>query len=160
VINDHDKYWVKNPDPTVYLGFSANGGYKNFGFGFTTRAHIGNYMYNAVKAGQGIYQQIFTGQGYLNNAPTDLLATNFNARQTWSDYYLENASFFKMDNIYVNYNFGKVLKNKATLRMSLNLNNAFTITKYTGLDPEINGGIDGTIFPRPRTIALGLNLDF
>jgi TonB-linked SusC/RagA family outer membrane protein len=160
VINSLDKYWVKNPDPTVYLGFSANGGYKNFGFGFTTRAHIGNYMYNAVKSGQGIYQQIFTGQGNLNNAPTDVLATNFNSRQTWSDYYLENASFFRMDNIYVNYNFGKVLKDKATLRVSLNLNNAFTITKYTGLDPEINGGIDGTIFPRPRTIALGLNLDF
>jgi iron complex outermembrane receptor protein len=160
VINDYDKYWVKNPDPTVYLGFSANGGYKNFGFGFTTRAHLGNYMYNAVKANSGIYQNIFTGQGYLNNGHTDVLATNFNSRQTWSDYYLENASFFRMDNVYVNYNFGKVLHKKANLKASLNLQNAFVITKYTGLDPEINGGIDNTIFPRPRTIALGLNLDF
>jgi TonB-dependent starch-binding outer membrane protein SusC len=90
-----------------------------------------------------------------------LLTTGFNQRQTWSDYYLENASFLRADNIYVGYNFGSAFKGVIkNCRVNFNIQNAFVITQYSGLDPEILGGIDNTIYPRPRTFALGVNLDF
>ena len=117
-------------------------------------------MYNNVEAGSAIWQNISTGQNYLGNAQSDILVSKFNSRQTWSDYYLQNASFVKMDNIYVNYNFGKAGRYITGLRASFNVQNAFVITKYDGLDPEVFGGIDGTIYPRPRIFALGLSADF
>ncbi len=160
IINEKDKYRVKNPEPTVYMGFSASATYKKFGAGFSMRSHIGNYMYNNVKAGSAIWQNISTGNNFLNNAQRDILVSGFNARQTWSDYYLQNASFVRMDNLYVNYHFGKVYRDKVDMKLSFNVQNVFVITKYDGLDPEVNGGIDGTIYPRPRMFALGVNLDF
>jgi iron complex outermembrane receptor protein len=160
IINDFDKNWVKNPDPTVFMGFSANATYRKFGAGFVMRAQYGNYMYNAVRANSAIRQNVLTGQGYLNNGHSNILETGFANRQTWTDYYLENASFLRMDNIYLNYNVGKIMKGRADLRVNVNCQNVFVVTKYSGLDPEINGGIDNTIFPRPRIFALGLNLDF
>lgn len=160
VINDLDKYYGKSPEPKMYAGFSANSTFGKFGAGFTARGSYGNYVYNNVNAGSAIYQNVSSGNNYLNNTTTDILSTNFNARQTWSDYYLENASFIRMDNAYVNYNVGRVIRGMASLRLSLNVQNVFVITKYTGLDPEVNGGIGGTIYPRPRMYALGANLDF
>jgi len=77
-----------------------------------------------------------------------------------SDYYIQNASFLRMDNINIGYEFGKVLKGKASLRANANVQNVFTITKYKGADPEIGGGIDNNFYPRPRTFVFGLNLDF
>ena len=142
------------------MGFSAAASYKRFGAGFVLRTHLGNYMYNNVKAGSGILQNVLTGQNYLNNAHSDILQSGFNSRRTWSDYYLENASFLRMDNLYFNYDFGRVFAGKANLRVSANVQNVFVITKYDGLDPEQNGGIDGNVYPRPRIFALGLNLDF
>jgi TonB-linked SusC/RagA family outer membrane protein len=159
VINEKDKYHVKNPEPKLFMGFSANAGYKNFGAGFSMRAHIGNYMYNNVKAGSAIWENVSTGQNYLSNAQSDILVSGFNKRQTWSDYYLQDASFLRMDNAYVNYDFGKVFRN-TSLKLSFNIQNVFVVTKYDGLDPEISGGIDGSIYPRPRMYALGVNLDF
>jgi TonB-dependent starch-binding outer membrane protein SusC len=159
-IDDLDKYRNKNPEPKVFMGFSANSTYKKLGAGFSMRGSYGNYMYNNVKAGMGVGQQVIIGQPYLSNASSELLNSNFSARQTWSDYYLENASFLRMDNAYVNYNVGKVWNNKANMRVSFNVQNVFVITKYTGLDPEQSGGIDGTVYPRPRVFALGVNLDF
>lgn len=160
IINDFDKNWVKNPDPTVFMGFTASASYKKWNAGFVLRANTGNYMYNAVRANSGILQNVFTGQNYLNNGHTNVLTTGFANRQTWTDYYLENASFLRMDNFYLNYHVGAIMKGKADLRVNANIQNVFVITKYSGLDPEINGGIDNTIFPRPRIYALGFNLDF
>jgi len=160
VINERDKYRVKNPESNVFMGFFANATYKKFGAGFSMRSNLGNYMYNNVKAGSGIWQNISTGAGFLNNAHADILVSGFNARQTWSDYYLQNASFLKMDNLYFNYNFGKVTRHEVALRLSFNIQNVFVITDYDGMDPEVNGGIDGNIYPRPRMYALGINLDF
>jgi iron complex outermembrane receptor protein len=160
IINQNDKYRTKNPDPRIFMGFTANATYKKLSAGFVMRANLQNYMYNAVKANSGILANVSTGQGYLNNAHRDVLYTNFIQRQTWSDYYLENASFVRMDNAFLNYNFGKIINGKANLRISANVQNVFVITNYTGLDPELSGGIDNTIYPRPRTYALGVNLDF
>ncbi len=159
VINDFDKYWVKNPEPKVFMGLSLNTSYKKFSAGFVMRASLGNYMYNAIKANSGIIQNVITGQNYLSNAHVDILETDFHNRQTWSDYYLENASFLRMDNAYINYNVGSIMKGRANLRVNLSCQNVFVITKYSGLDPEINGGIDNTIYPRPRMYAIGLNVD-
>ncbi len=160
IINDFDKYWIKNPESTVFMGFSSNASYRNFSAGFTMRASFGNYVYNNVQAEAAILRDLLTGQNYLSNTHASILHSEFNARQTWTDYHLQNASFLRMDNIYLNYNVGKVFNNKANLKVSLNCQNVFVITEYNGLDPEVNGGIDGNVFPRPRVYALGLNLDF
>lgn len=159
-IDDLDKYWVHNPEPRVYMGFSANATYKKFNAGFSMRASIDNYVYNNVKAGSGVLTNVLTGQNYLNNAHKDVLASGFKNRQTWSDYYLENASFLRMDNAFFTYDVGKVWKGKASLKVNVNVQNVFVLTKYDGLDPEHSGGIDGTVYPRPRMYALGLNLNF
>ena len=159
-IDDLDKYWVHNPEPKVYMGFSANASYKKFGGGFTMRASIDNYMFNNVKAGSGIIVNVLTGQNYLNNAHSDVLASEFRNRQTWSDYYLENASFLRMDNLYFNYNVGSVNKRWTNLRLNFSIQNVFVVTKYDGLDPELSGGIDGTVYPRPTMYSFGVNLDF
>jgi iron complex outermembrane receptor protein len=101
--------------------------------------------------------------GYINNGSRDVLVSGFSgngANYYLSDYYIQNASFFRMDNINLGYNLGKVFKDRANMRLSANVQNAFVITKYTGLDPEINGGIDNNFYPRPRTFVLGVNLDF
>lgn len=158
-IDDLDKYWSKNPNSDLFMGFSANATYKKLGAGFSMRANFNNYVYNNLKVGSAIWQNVSSGQNYLNNALSEIQVSGFNNRQSWSDYYLENASFLRMDNAYVNYNVGKVARN-ANLRVSFNVQNVFVITKYDGLDPEVNGGIDGSIYPRPRMYALGLNLDF
>jgi iron complex outermembrane receptor protein len=160
-IDDLDKYWVHNPDPKIFMGFSANASYKKFGAGFSMRASLDNYMYNNVEAGSGILTNVLTGQNYLNNAQRNILASGFKNRQTWSDYYLQNASFLRMDNVYVNYDFGSITrKGRATLKANLTVSNVFVVTKYDGLDPEVSGGIDGTIYPRPRVYAIGFNLSF
>jgi iron complex outermembrane receptor protein len=160
VINQNDKVRSKNPFPKTYMGFSANANYKKFGAGFTMRANFGNYIYNNVEAGSAVWQNISSGQNYLSNAHSDILVSGFNNRQTWSDYYLQNGSFARMDNLYVSYNFGKAGHYITGLRMSFNVQNVFVITDYKGLDPEIFSGIDGSIYPRPRMLAIGLNCDF
>lgn len=160
IINDLDKYWSKNPEPKVFAGFSANATINRFSTGFTLRGSYGNYVYNNLNAGNAIYEGVSTGNNFLNNTTPEILYSGFAKRQTWSDYWLENASFLRMDNAYVNYNVGRVARGKATLRLNMNVQNVFVITKYSGLDPEVNGGIGGSIYPRPRMFALGANLDF
>jgi iron complex outermembrane receptor protein len=159
-INAQDKYWMKNPESKAYFGFTTNATYKKLSAGFVLRGSIGNYMYNAVQSGQGILDQIFTNQGELNNGNRNVLVTGFKTRQTWSDYYLQNASFVRMDNCYLTYSVGKIFKGAANLRINGSVQNVFVITKYDGLDPEIAGGIDGSIYPRPRMYALGFHVEF
>jgi iron complex outermembrane receptor protein len=99
----------------------------------------------------------------LNNAYGDLLNTNFSGTKNGdelSDYFVQNASFLKMDNINIGYDLGNVFRGRSNLRLNAGCQNVFTITKYKGLDPEIAGGIDGQFYPRPRTFVLGVNLDF
>ena len=117
-------------------------------------------MYNNFNANSGTYQN-FGFPNYLGNVSRDVLTTNFTVPRLWSDYYIENASFVRMDNINLGYNFGKICRNKnTTLQVSANVQNVFVITKYTGLDPEIPTGIDNNFYPRPRTYSLGFKLDF
>ncbi len=162
IVNTDDKYRYKTADPEAFFGFSTNVQVKKFNAGFVMRANVGNYIYNRVNAALGIRSGVF-GNSYLNNAYADLLNTNFSGTKNGdelSDYFVQNASFLKMDNINIGYDLGNVFRGKANLRLNAGCQNVFTITKYKGLDPEIAGGIDGQFYPRPRTFVLGVNLDF
>lgn len=163
VINEKDLYQYKGIDPKAFFGFSTNLTYKKWNAGLVMRANVGNYLYNNVASGTGTLRNILNPIGYINNGSVDYLNTGFSGDGTnyyLSDYYVQNASFLRMDNFNIGYNAGRIMQNKANLRVSLNVQNVFVITKYKGLDPEINGGIDNNFYPRPRTIALGFNLDF
>lgn len=152
-----DKYIYKSPSPEYIIGFNFRYSYKNFDLSASTRANIGNYVYNGVAASASYdqMQQI----GYWKNFTTQLSDTKFVKRQFTSDYFVENASFFKIDYISAGYNFGNLL-NTFDLRLNLSVQNVLTVTKYTGMDPEVDGGIDNSFYPRPRTILLGLNFTF
>lgn len=162
-ISDKDLYRYKDADADVYLGFTSNFTFKKWNGGFVLRSNVNNYVYNNVASSTGTYRNIFNPLNYLNNGSRDILNTNFSGsgdRYFLSDYYVQNASFLRMDNVNLGYNFGKVFNQRANLRLNLNAQNVFVITKYDGVDPEINGGIDNNFYPRPRTFSMGLNLDF
>jgi TonB-linked SusC/RagA family outer membrane protein len=162
-ITDKDLYRFKGPDAQVYLGFNSNVNYKKWNAGFVMRASLGNYIYNNVASSTGTLRNIFNPLNFLNNGSTDVLETNFSGSGTkyfLSDYYVQNGSFLKLDNLNVGYEVGKVFHNTSNLRLNASAQNVFTITKYNGIDPEIGGGIDNNFYPRPRTFVLGLNLDF
>jgi len=156
--NESDKYRYKNPQPKYYMGFNSQFGYKKWSLSFASRASFDNYMYNNFNSNSGTYQN-FGFPNYLGNVAKDVLTTGFTVPRLWSDYYIENASFFKMDNINLGFNVGRISKN-TSLRVSATVQNVFVITNYSGLDPEIPSGIDNNFYPRPRTYSLGFNLDF
>ncbi|GAA4466230.1 TonB-dependent receptor [Nibrella saemangeumensis] len=159
-ITPDDRYRYKFPAPLVFLGLSSQLTYRDFNVGFTMRGNFGNYVYNNVLSSRTSYANFTSSQGFLANVVPGIYNTAFANPQYFSDYYLENASFVRMDNINLGYNVGRIINNRANLRLTGNIQNAFVITKYTGLDPEVAGGIDNNIYPRPRIFALGLNLDF
>jgi len=163
VINERDLYQYKGIDPQMFFGLSSSVTHKKWNAGIVMRANIGNYLYNNVASSSGTLRNILNPIGYINNGSRDYLNTGFSGNGSnyyLSDYYVQNASFLRIDNINLGYNVGNVFKNKATLRINATVQNVLTITKYTGLDPEMNGGIDNNFYPRPRTIVLGINLDF
>jgi TonB-linked SusC/RagA family outer membrane protein len=163
IINENDKYLGKAPDPNLFFGFSSNFTYKKWNAGFVLRANFNNYVYNNVYSNMGKLTQILDAYT-IHNGSVNYLDTQFKGAtdiQGFSDYYLENASFLRMDNASIGYNVGAIGNNgRTSLRLSLNAQNVFVITKYKGLDPEVNGGIDNNLYPRPRVISLGANLNF
>ena len=160
VINTADQYVGKSPLPKYILGFTSNFQYEKFNFGFVARANIGNYAYNANAASKGDYTWMLGTFLVPVNAPSNLLQTQFKTLQTYSDYYIQNASFLKIDNINAGYNFGKIFNNQVDLVVSVVVQNAFVFTKYTGVDPEVAGGIDSDLYPRSRIYNLALKLQF
>ncbi|MBC6989099.1 MULTISPECIES: SusC/RagA family TonB-linked outer membrane protein [Hymenobacter] len=161
VINTNDRYLYKQSAPKVILGFSSNASYDRLSLAFTLRSNLDNYVYNNVNSQNGNYQGILGSSNFLSNVTRDANHTQFTnttqARYS-SDYYIQNGSFLRMENVTLGYNVGKVFNDKGTLRLTAAVQNAFLITKYTGLDPEIFNGIDNNIYPRPRTFTFGLNL--
>lgn len=164
IINNADRYQYKQVDPNYYMGLTNNINYKKWSLAFVMRASIGNYVYNAAKASIASQSSALnTSNKFLSNVSTEVLSSNFiggSERFKLSDYWIENASFLKMDNINVGYNVGKIFRSKADLRINANMQNVFTITKYSGLDPEIYGGADYNMYKRPRVFSVGLNLIF
>ncbi|MBE9575940.1 SusC/RagA family TonB-linked outer membrane protein [Flavobacterium proteolyticum] len=161
IITGADRYIYKNPDPDLLLGFSTTFKYKNLDLGFNLRASVGNRILNTIKSTGSYYSQLENGQ--LQNVSTNVLYTNFqiqNGENVLSDMFIENGSFLRMDYATVGYTFPKWLDGKASVRLFTGVQNPFIITKYSGLDPEINGGIDATIYPRQKQILFGANVKF
>lgn len=152
-----DKYIYHNPVPDMLIGFSARFNYKNFDASASARASIGNYVYNQVAAGSSFDQMYQIG--YFRNNPKYLDNTNFIKRQFTSDYFVENASFLKLDNVSAGYTMENIY-DKLSARFSLTVQNLITVTKYTGIDPEVSGGVDNNFYPRPRTIMFGVSLTY
>ena len=163
IINTKDKYLKGNPQADFTFGFQSSIDYKNFDLAFNLRASLGNYVYNNVNSGLAQYD-LLQDNAVLGNVPTSVLNTNFNSTSDVinSDIYLENGSFLRMDNITLGYTFDKPIKKFASnsIRLWAGMQNVFTITNYSGLDPEVFNGIDNTIYPRPRTFLLGANIKF
>ncbi len=160
IINQNDLYRYKSPFPKFIFGFSTQFTYNRWSLNTVLRANIGNYMYNALATG-AVKANILNSLGYLANTLTDVLHSRFNNfGLQYSDYYVQNASFLKMDNIGLSYDAGFLFNSLLRLRINANCQNVFTITKYKGIDPEIYGGIDNALYPRPRIFVLGLNLQF
>jgi TonB-dependent starch-binding outer membrane protein SusC len=158
--NELNKYYMKSPDPDCLIGITSKLNYKNFDLSFSGRASIGNYVYNNNASNRALYQQLYNQSGYLSNILTAVKKTNFTTAQYWSSVYLENASFFKMDYISLGYNFTSLFGNNLNGRIGLSVQNVFTITDYTGLDPEVDNGIDNNVYPRPRTFMLSISLNY
>ncbi len=153
-----DKYIYHNPVADYLFGLSARFTYKNFDLSASSRASIGNYVYNQIAASAS-YDQMYQ-IGYYKNFPKYLDDTKFVKRQFTSDYFVENGSFFKLDNVSAGYRFDNILESDMSARISLTVQNALTITKYSGLDPEVPGGIDNNFYPRPRIFMLGISLSY
>ncbi len=165
IITNADRYHYHDPSPAVTFGLSSDFNYKSWTFSFSGRANLGNYVYNNVSSMNGVYRRLYRPEGpYLSNITTSVTNTNFVNPHYLSDYYVQNASFFRMDYVTLGYTFPNLNKNKdgapINLKLSLTLNNAFVITNYKGLDPEVFGGIDNNVYPRPRVLVFGLNLQF
>lgn len=162
VINEKDLYRFKSSVPKYILGFSTQLNYKKFALSTVLRANLGNYVYNNVKANIGVTRNLLNPAGYLGNVSNEIFKSGFDNNQYLSDYYVENASFMRMDNLGLSYNAGKIFgaNKNVNLRLNANCQNVFVVTKYSGLDPEISSGIDNNFYPRPRTFVLGVNLDF
>jgi iron complex outermembrane receptor protein len=163
VINVDDLYRYKSPDPKAFLGAYSNVNWHKWNAGFSLRANIGNYMYNNRFSNTGVQRNIIDPLGFLANGSRNLLETNFTGngdQYLLSDYYIENASFLRMDYITIGYNAGNLISKTTNLRIGANVQNVFTVTKYRGLDPEVPGGIDNNFYPRPRIFSISLSLDF
>jgi hypothetical protein len=161
VVNTSDQYFYKSADPVVTFGFNTTFNYKKWSVNTVLRANLGNYVYDNVSSNYGVRNNIISPTFQTNNSTSDVLFTNFQNNQYLSDYYIKNASFLKMDNVGLSYNFGKLSpRNNTTLRISANCQNVFVVTKYKGLDPELSTGIDYNLYPRPRTYTLGFNVGF
>ena len=152
-------YVDHNPAPDYTMGISARFNWKNFDVSAAGRIELGDYVYN-YNAASVAYNILYT-EGYWRNAPGYLNDTKFYNRQYQSDYFVQNASFFKLDNASVGYNFNKIY-DKLLLRLSFTAQNLFVITSYKGQDPEVYGanGIDNNLYPRSRTYLLGLSLTY
>jgi len=159
LINSSDLYRYHSPAPNLIFGLSASLRYKKWNLGMSFRSNTGNYVYNGMAMNTGAWNTVSYNAYQLNNLSTSYLKTGFQNRQYLSDYYVQNASFLKMDNLTLGYDFGRVSK-WFSLNVNAMVQNVFCITKYTGVDPEVPDGMDNSFYPRPRTYSLSLGFQF
>ena len=162
-INADDKYLTRHADPDFTFGFNTSFNYKNWTAALSGHASIGNWVYNNVASDTEMLADLWTNQ-FVSNRVSTATSSMFSQAQYLSDYYLQDGSFFKLDNFTLGYTFPKLFNVTSDRPFSLNIfgtvQNICTITKYTGIDPEIYGGIDGTVYPRPRTFVGGIKINF
>ncbi|MCF8231310.1 MAG: SusC/RagA family TonB-linked outer membrane protein [Bacteroidales bacterium] len=158
VINEDDKQLYKNASPDFTIGFYTDFKYRKFNLSLTGRIWSGNYLYNNVASNHSAYSKLYHENGYLRNIATGY--THFDQRQLLSDYYLEDASFLKLDRITLSYDLKGLYNEKFDLKVYASIRNVFTVTDYNGLDPEIPSGVDYLRYPVPRVFRLGVTADF
>ena len=163
VINESDRYFFHKPWADVTFGFHTNFSYKNWTAALSGHASLGNYVYNNVASNNEMLKDLWVNN-FISNRNASALKSNFDDAMYISDYYIENGSFFKLDNFTIGYTFPKLFEIASGRPASLNIfgtvQNICTISPYSGIDPEVYGGIDGTVYPRPRTFVLGLKFNF
>lgn len=159
VINSSDLYHYHAVSPDWLFGLSTTLRWKKLYLSTSLRANVGNYLYNGMAMDTGAFGTVSYNAYELNNLNRSYLVTRFQTRQQLSDHYVENASFLKMDNLQVGYNFGK-LNNLFSLNLSAMIQNVFTITEYSGVDPENSSGVDSSVYPRPRIYSLTVGFEF
>jgi len=157
-----DRYRFENPAPEYFLGFTSNFNYGAFDFSFAGRANVGNYMYNNRYVNSTNYNSIYNSTGFLSNVHSNINAVGFAVPQYFSDFFLEDASFLRIDHITAGYRIQDVFgaTRGGNLRLYATIQNPVLVTNYTGIDPEVFGGIDNDIYPRSRTVLFGVNLNF
>lgn len=160
LVNLDDRYRYKQADPRMYLGINSQVNYKEFSLSFVLRGNFDNYVYNNVLSNNATFRGLTGTNNFLLNLSPNVLQTGFANNQYFSDYYVENGSFLRLDNLTLGYNLKGLLGGTSNTQISLIGQNLFTITKYSGLDPEVAGGIDNNIYPRPRILSFGLNVSF
>lgn len=158
-VTTDDRYHYHSPSPDWMFGFSTSLRYKRWTLSTSLRAQLGNYVFNGMAMNTGAWETVSYNSYQLNNLNSSFLETGFKTRQWQSDHYVENASFLKMDNLQLGYDFGQVTK-WFSLNVSAMVQNVFTITNYTGVDPETATGVDSSVYPRPRTYSLTVGLNF
>ncbi|MEZ7504185.1 SusC/RagA family TonB-linked outer membrane protein [Flavobacterium sp. Arc2] len=163
IINSDDKYRFHKPAADVFYAFNTSISYKNWDMGMNWRGSWGNYNYNNIDSNKGVYNSVLTRSTDLSNGVANLLETGFvnsDNFQLHSDYYVQDASFIRLDNVSVGYTFNQKENATSLVKLTLAAQNILVITNYDGLDPEISGGIDKNLYPRPITFTLGLNVNF
>ncbi|MBR4233486.1 MAG: TonB-dependent receptor [Bacteroidales bacterium] len=162
-IDADDKYFIHKPDADVTFGFNTSFTYKNWTAALSGHASVGNWVYNNVRSDTEMLADLWTNS-FIGNRVSSATDSMFSQAQYLSDYYLENGSFLKLDNFTLGYTFPNlfqmVKERPASLNVFATVQNICTITGYKGIDPEVYGGIDGTVYPRPRTFVLGVKLNF
>ncbi|MBN2263305.1 MAG: TonB-dependent receptor [Prolixibacteraceae bacterium] len=158
-INSDDLYRYHSPAPDFILGFSTSIRYKKWNLSTSLRANIGNYVYNGMAMNAGAFNTMSYNDYQLNNLHSSYLETGFHSRQYLSDYYVENASFLKVDNLSLSYNAGR-LANLFSLNVAATVQNVYTLSNYTGVDPEVPSGMDVSFYPRPRIFSLSVGIEF
>ena len=163
-VDSDDRYLYKDPFADVTFGLNTTLTYKNWTLAASGHGSFGNYMYNNVASNGEMFGDLWTNN-FTSNRLASSVYSDFSTACYFSDYYIKDASFFKFDNITLGYTFPSLYKDKKNDRtLGLNIyatvQNVCTITAYDGLDPEIYGGIDNTIYPRPRTYILGVKFNF
>ncbi len=160
-INEDDLYLHHSATPKATYGITSKLQWKNWDFDITGHGSIGNYNYNGVAANHAAMSpsSIYANE-FLVNRVMSVFDTNFQRKKTLSDYYIQNASFFRIDNITLGYSFTHIGGLETGGRAYFTVQNPFVFTPYEGLDPEISSGIDNDVYPRPTTFMFGLNLNF
>jgi iron complex outermembrane receptor protein len=159
-IDEDDRYRFEDPSPDVSIGLSSRLTYKNWDFSFSARAEFGRYVYNNISSNHTFYEERLGATRFLRNATSDISEVQFQNAEYMSDHYIENGSFFRIDNIELGYSFDNQFGLDSHLRVYTTITNPLLVTKYSGIDPEIPNGIDNNFYPRPTTFLLGVNLEF
>ena len=161
-ITADDKYMGHHADADVTFGFHTTFTYKNWTAALNGHASVGNWVYNNVASDTEMLADLWTNQ-FVSNRVASAPKSMFSQAQYLSDYYVQDGSFLKLDNLTIGYTFPKLFKasgHNASLNIFGTVQNLCTITKYKGIDPEVFGGIDGTVYPRPRTFVVGVKFNF